>query len=151
MEYIQPVNIFYIFYIGMSYINDTKSVTRIAVENKVIFMWQPSCYTRLQGTENFQSVYQDGISINDFKHIKSVLAPSLDSFQFAYRSNRSTDDAIAIALHPPNAVHRFQFSIQHNHPSIAHSKIGPARAQHVSVQLAVGLPDWETSGSMGRQ
>ncbi len=33
-------------------------------------------------------------------HIKSVLPPSLDPFQFAYRSNRSTDDAIATALHP---------------------------------------------------
>ncbi len=33
-------------------------------------------------------------------HIKSVFPPSLDPFQFAYRSNRSTDDAIATALHP---------------------------------------------------
>ncbi len=33
-------------------------------------------------------------------HIKSVLPPSLDPFQFAYRSNRLTDDAIATALHP---------------------------------------------------
>ncbi len=34
------------------------------------------------------------------QHIKSVPPPSLDPFQFAYRSNRSTDDAIATALHP---------------------------------------------------
>ncbi len=34
------------------------------------------------------------------QHIKSVLPPSLDPFQFAYRSNRSTDDAIATVLHP---------------------------------------------------
>ncbi len=34
------------------------------------------------------------------QHIKSVLPPSLDPFQFAYRSNRSTYDAIATALHP---------------------------------------------------
>ncbi len=34
------------------------------------------------------------------QHIKSVLPPLLDPFQFAYRSNRSTDDAIATALHP---------------------------------------------------
>ncbi|KAI3373201.1 hypothetical protein L3Q82_006516 [Scortum barcoo] len=33
------------------------------------------------------------------KHIKSVLQPSLDPFQFAYWSNRSTDDAISTALH----------------------------------------------------
>ncbi len=34
------------------------------------------------------------------QHIKSVLPPSLDPFQFVYRSNRSTDDVIATALHP---------------------------------------------------
>ncbi len=34
------------------------------------------------------------------QHIKSAPPPSLDPFQFAYRSNRSTDDAIATALHP---------------------------------------------------
>uniref|UniRef100_A0A9J7X865 Reverse transcriptase domain-containing protein n=1 Tax=Cyprinus carpio carpio TaxID=630221 RepID=A0A9J7X865_CYPCA len=32
-------------------------------------------------------------------HIKSALPPSLDPFQFAYRSNRSTDDAISTTLH----------------------------------------------------
>uniref|UniRef100_A0A6I8PZ49 Reverse transcriptase domain-containing protein n=1 Tax=Xenopus tropicalis TaxID=8364 RepID=A0A6I8PZ49_XENTR len=32
-------------------------------------------------------------------HITSLLPASLDSLQFAYRSNRSTDNAIAIALH----------------------------------------------------
>ncbi len=48
------------------------------------------------------------------------------------------------------AVHRLQFSIQHNHPSAAHSQIGPAGAQHLSVQLVVGLSDRKTSGSTGR-
>ncbi|TKS65799.1 putative RNA-directed DNA polymerase from transposon X-element [Collichthys lucidus] len=33
------------------------------------------------------------------QHIKSVLRPSLDPYQFAYRANRSTDDAITTALH----------------------------------------------------
>lgn len=33
------------------------------------------------------------------QHIKSVLPPALDPFQFAYRSNRSTDDAISATLH----------------------------------------------------
>ncbi|KAI2646048.1 hypothetical protein H4Q32_026860 [Labeo rohita] len=33
------------------------------------------------------------------QHIKTVLPPSLDPFQFAYRPNRSTDDAISTALH----------------------------------------------------
>ncbi|KAL0149801.1 hypothetical protein M9458_054849 [Cirrhinus mrigala] len=33
------------------------------------------------------------------QHIKSVLPPSLDAFQFAYQSNCSTDDAISTALH----------------------------------------------------
>ena len=33
------------------------------------------------------------------QHIKSTLHPALDPYQFAYRSNRSTDDAISTALH----------------------------------------------------
>ncbi|KAM8846109.1 uncharacterized protein ACB058_012558 [Synchiropus picturatus] len=32
-------------------------------------------------------------------HIKTSLPPALDPYQFAYRSNRSTDDAISTALH----------------------------------------------------
>uniref|UniRef100_A0A669BQX1 Reverse transcriptase domain-containing protein n=1 Tax=Oreochromis niloticus TaxID=8128 RepID=A0A669BQX1_ORENI len=33
------------------------------------------------------------------RHIKTLLPPSLDPLQFAYRHNRSTDDAISTALH----------------------------------------------------
>ncbi|KAK1796497.1 hypothetical protein P4O66_009530, partial [Electrophorus voltai] len=33
------------------------------------------------------------------RHIKTQLPPSLDTLQFAYRSNRSTDDAISTTLH----------------------------------------------------
>jgi hypothetical protein len=32
-------------------------------------------------------------------HINSILPDILDSLQFAYRPNRSTDDVISIALH----------------------------------------------------
>ena len=33
-------------------------------------------------------------------HIKSILSPTLDLFQFAYRAKRSTEDAICSALYP---------------------------------------------------
>jgi hypothetical protein len=33
-------------------------------------------------------------------HIKSILPPTLDPFQFAYRAKRSTEDAICSTLHP---------------------------------------------------
>ena len=33
------------------------------------------------------------------RHIKSTLPPTFDSHQFAYRANRSTEDAIDVALH----------------------------------------------------
>ncbi|KAK0133374.1 putative RNA-directed DNA polymerase from transposon BS [Merluccius polli] len=33
-------------------------------------------------------------------HIKSILPPTLDPFQFAYRTKHSTEDAICSALHP---------------------------------------------------
>ena len=32
-------------------------------------------------------------------HINTIIPETLDSLQFAYRPNRSTDDAISIALH----------------------------------------------------
>ncbi len=32
-------------------------------------------------------------------HIKTALSPTMDPHQYAYRANRSTDDAISIALH----------------------------------------------------
>ncbi|KAF7640546.1 hypothetical protein LDENG_00038160, partial [Lucifuga dentata] len=60
-------------------------------------------------------------------HLKSCLLPTLDPHQFAYHRNRSTEDAVSIALHSvlshldnkdtyaryicQNAVHRLQFSI----------------------------------------
>ena len=34
------------------------------------------------------------------KHINTIMPETLDPLQFAYRTNRSTDDAISIALHP---------------------------------------------------
>ena len=40
-------------------------------------------------------VYDD----HQLHHIKSILPPSLDPYQFAYRANRSTDGAISTALH----------------------------------------------------
>ncbi|KAK7877731.1 hypothetical protein WMY93_030545 [Mugilogobius chulae] len=33
------------------------------------------------------------------KHIKAAIPPSLDTYQFAYKENRSTEDAVAIVLH----------------------------------------------------
>ena len=32
-------------------------------------------------------------------HINTIIPDTLDSFQFLYRTNRSTNDAVAIALH----------------------------------------------------
>ena len=43
------------------------------------------------------------------KHIKEVIPAGLDSHQFAYKENRSTEDAISLALHialtPPGLEH----------------------------------------------
>ncbi|KAI3357346.1 hypothetical protein L3Q82_015779 [Scortum barcoo] len=33
------------------------------------------------------------------KHIKDIIPVGLDQYQFAYRENRSTEDAVSIALH----------------------------------------------------
>ena len=35
----------------------------------------------------------------DMAHINTIIPETLDPLQFAYRPNRTTDDAISIALH----------------------------------------------------
>ncbi len=71
-----------------------KATTTIPVPKKS----SPSCFN------DYRPVALTPILMKCFErlvmhHIKSVLPPSLDLFQFAYRPNRSTDDAIATALH----------------------------------------------------
>ncbi|XP_051980215.1 uncharacterized protein LOC127641324 [Xyrauchen texanus] len=97
------------------------------------------------------------------RHIKTQLPPSLDPLQFAYRPNRSTDDAIATTLHlalthldkkgliRSNAVHKFQLSIQQDNSSAPDWKAEPAGPGHLPLQLDPGLPDWETSVSPDRE
>ncbi|KAL0184059.1 hypothetical protein M9458_019755, partial [Cirrhinus mrigala] len=83
------------------------------------------------------------------QHIKSVLSPSLDPFQFAYRPNRLTDDAISTALHSAlthldkkDSYVRMlfiDFSSAFNTiiPQQLTQKTGPAGAQHLTVPQAV--------------
>jgi len=77
-------------------------------------------------------------------HIKSILPPTLDPFQFAYRPRRSTEDAINSALHPAithlekkdlceNAVHRLQLSIQYNYTPTADMQTGQTGPQHLPL------------------
>ncbi len=86
-------------------------------------------------------------------HICSVLPASLDPLQFAYRRNRSTDDAIAFTLHTAlshlenkNTYVRMLFVDY----SSAFNTIVPAREQ-ISVQLDPGLPDRQKSGGQNGQ
>ncbi|KAI3353022.1 hypothetical protein L3Q82_019588 [Scortum barcoo] len=66
------------------------------------------------------------------KHIKDIIPAGLDQYQFAYRENRLTEDAVSIALHTalthlqlaPNilcedAICGLQFSLQHSDPGQA--------------------------------
>ncbi len=110
-----------------------KATTIIPVPKKS----SPSCFN------DYRPVALTPIPMKCFErlvmqHIKSVLPPSLDPFQFAYRS-KPLDRWCHRHCPPPSphtsgqkrlicqdAVHRLQFSIQHNHPSAAHSQIGPA-------------------------
>ena len=65
-------------------------------------------------------------------HINTIIPDTLDPLQFAYRPNRSTDDAIFIALHTAlshldireplceNTVHWLQLSVPHHSALQAH-------------------------------
>ena len=55
-------------------------------------------------------------------HLKHVTNSNMDPLQFAYRDNRYTDDAVALALHfgvsehtCTHPVRRLQFRVQHGH------------------------------------
>ena len=52
--------------------------------------WRPVALTSI-ACKCFEKLVRD--------HICAMLPPTLDPWQFAYRQNRSTDDAIALALH----------------------------------------------------
>jgi hypothetical protein len=67
-------------------------------------------------------------------HINSIIPDTLDPLQFAYRPNRSIDDAISIAIHTAltyldkrnlseSAVHGLQLSVQHHFPFKAHHQV----------------------------
>ncbi len=89
------------------------------------------------------------------QHIKSVLPPSLDPFQFAYRSNRSTDDAIATALHPALTHLEKKYSYVRMlfiDFSSAFNTIIPQQLTHKLVQLGlnISLCNWLLDFLTGR-
>lgn len=47
-------------------------------------------------------------------HLKSIMDPALDPLQFAYRANRSTEDAVNLALH---------YVLQHLHTAANYARI----------------------------
>ena len=72
-----------------------KAATIIPVPKKTA----PSCFN------DYRPVALTPIIMKCFERlvmsqIKSILPPTLDPFQFAYRAKRSTEDAICSALHP---------------------------------------------------
>ncbi len=77
------------------------------------------------------------------QHIKAYIPPGLDQHQFAYRSNRSTDDAISITLHTalshlesPNTYIRMLFVDF----SSAFNSISPSRLINKLQTLQLGTP-----------
>ncbi len=64
---------------------------------------KPSClndYRPVALTSTVMKVFERLLK----KHICSSIPATLDPLQFAYRPNRSTDDAISQVLHPPSLI-----------------------------------------------
>ncbi len=72
--------------------NNPSTIVPIPKKNKITCLndWRPVALTPI-----FSKCFEKLVR----EHICSVLPASLDPLQFAYRSNRSTDDAIAFTLH----------------------------------------------------
>ena len=85
-------------------------------------------------------------------HINTIIPDTLDPLQCAYRPNKSTDDAISIALHTAlshldkrNTYVRMLF-IDY---SSGFNTIGPG-TKHLPLQLDPGLPDGQPPGGKGK-
>ena len=95
-------------------------------------------------------------------HINTIIPETLDPLQFAYCPNRSTDDAISIALHSAlshldkrNTYVRMLFidySSAFNTivPSKLITKLRNLGLKHLPLQLDPGLTDGPPPGSEGR-
>ena len=60
--------------------------------------------TRITGLNDYRPVALTSVVMKVFErlvlaHLKSITDPLLDPLQFAYRANRSVDDAVNMALH----------------------------------------------------
>lgn len=59
---------------------------------------------RITGLNDYRPVALTSVVMKSFErlvlpHLKDIAAPLLDPLQFAYRANRSVDDAVNLALH----------------------------------------------------
>ena len=93
-------------------------------------------------------------------HINTIIPETLDPLQFPYRINRSTDDAISIALHTAfshlykrNTYVRMLFI---DYSSVFNT-IVPSKliakdldTEHLPLQLDPGIPDRPPPGGKGR-
>ncbi|KAI3353888.1 hypothetical protein L3Q82_005093 [Scortum barcoo] len=95
------------------------------------------------------------------KHIKDIIPAGLDQYQFAYRENRSTEDAVSIALHTalthlqlPNTYVRMllfvDFSSAFNTviPGQADTEAPQPGTALIAVPLDQGLPHQQASGAL---
>ena len=93
-------------------------------------------------------------------HINTIIPETLDPIRFAYHPNRSTDDALSIALHTTlshlderNTNVRMQFigymlSVQHRNAHKAHHEAKDPGTKHLTLKLDPGLhegppPRWQ--------
>ncbi len=92
-------------------------------------------------------------------HLKDITGPSLDPLQFAYRANRSVDDAVNMGLHyvlqhldRPGAYVRilfvnFQLGFHPFHPKPPPAQMNSALHAHLRLSVDQQLPDRQAAGS----
>ncbi len=120
------------------------TIVPIPKKNKITCLndWRPVALTPIF-SKCFEKLVRD--------YICSVLPASLDPLQFVYRSNGSSDDAIAFTLHTAlshlenkNTFVRMLF--------VDYSSEAPdSGTEQISVQLDPGLPDRRKSGGQNGQ
>ncbi len=117
-------------------------------KNTCLNDWRPVAVTPIF-SKCFEKLIRD--------YICSVLPASLDPLQFAYRSNHSTDDAIAFTRHTAlshlenkNTYVRMLFVDYSSEFNIG-CEAPDSGTKQISVKLDAGLPDRQKSGGQNGQ
>ncbi len=147
--------------------------------NRSLELWEvPSCFKRstiipvpkkpkITGLNDYRPVALTSVAMKSFErlvlaYLKDATGPLLDPMQFAYRANRSVDDAVNMGLHfilqhldRPGTYVRILFvdfssAFKHHHPGHPSEQTDTALRPHLHQSVDQQLPDRQAAVRLGK-